>query len=158
MWSSRWFSLPGLLLRGSKPMSKKENSSGQSLLEVVVALGVTTLVLTALVSVVTVAVRNARFAKNQSLATKYAQEGIEAARTIRDRDWSQLANGIHGLFWDGSQWSFSGSSDSPSSGFTRVVDVSEPLASQKLVTVTVSWSEGGRTHQSRLTTYLTEWE
>ena len=55
----------------------RKSEIGQSLLEVMVALAVSTLVLTSLVSAVVVSVRNARFAKNQSLATKYAQEGID---------------------------------------------------------------------------------
>ena len=139
-------------------MKGRRTLSGQSLLEVMVSLGVTTLVLTSLVSAVVVSIRNARFAKNQSLATKYAQEGIEKVRIYRDQNaWSDFitvgvteANcGDEGLV-----------GFSVPSSFNAVIDcVEDLLIPEKVqVTVTVSWTEAGRTHQSQLTTYLTEWE
>ena len=128
----------------------RKSEIGQSLLEVMVALAVSTLVLTSLVSAVVVSVRNARFAKNQSLATKYAQEGIEKVRIYRDQNaWSDF--------------------DEPTCESVPLAALPSPLnrsigctpqvgGDRMEVTVTVSWTEAGRTHQSQLTTYLTEWE
>jgi len=137
----------------------KRLEQGQSLLETMVALAVSTLALTALVSAVVVSVRNAQFAKNQSLATKYAQEGIEKVRIYRDQnDWSDfVATGATGPNC-GDEGLVGLSVPSP---FTTVVDcVEDPPGStdRRRVTVTVSWTEAGRTHQSQLTTYLTRWE
>lgn len=60
--------------------------SGQSLLEVVVVIAVGIIVVSALVFATIASIRNAQFAKNQALATKLAQEGIEKIKTIRDLD------------------------------------------------------------------------
>ena len=137
----------------------KKSEIGQSLLEVMVGLGVTTLVLTSLVSAVVVSVRNARFAKNQSLATKYAQEGIEKVRIYRDQNsWDNF------IAVPGPSGSNCGNETlvglSVPSPFTTAIDCVEVdgESDRREVTVTVSWTEAGRTHQSQLTTYLTRWE
>ena len=48
-------------------------SVGQSLVEVLAAVGMVGLVLLGIVAGVTIAIRSATFAKNQSLATKFSQ-------------------------------------------------------------------------------------
>lgn len=63
-----------------------DNESGQSLIEIVVALTVGILVVVALVFATIFSLRNASFAKNSAQATKLAQEGIERVRTGRDRN------------------------------------------------------------------------
>lgn len=67
---------------------------GQSLFEVVVAIGVVALLLTGLASAVTRSVSNTTFAKNQSIANRYSQQAVEWMRTERDTSWDQLANGV----------------------------------------------------------------
>ena len=52
-------------------------NSGQTLVEVVLAVAVASLILVGLTRATTEALRNAQFAKNQSLATQYAQEAME---------------------------------------------------------------------------------
>lgn len=64
----------------------KLNQKGQSLIEVVVALSVAAVIITALLIVVITSLRNAQLSQTQSRATKYAQEGLERVRAIRDRD------------------------------------------------------------------------
>lgn len=59
---------------------------GQSLFEVVVALGISALVVGAIVSLATNSIRNAAFSKNQSLAANYAQQATEWLRGQRDAD------------------------------------------------------------------------
>ncbi|MBI3069818.1 MAG: hypothetical protein HYY87_00750, partial [Candidatus Levybacteria bacterium] len=53
---------------------------GQTLIEVLLALGTAVVVLSATVVAVLSALNNAQFSKNQSLATQYAQEGMEVMR------------------------------------------------------------------------------
>lgn len=65
-------------------LTSKQN--GQSLVEVVVALSVAAVIITALLIVVITSLRNAQLSQTQSRATKYAQEGLEKVRAIRDRD------------------------------------------------------------------------
>lgn len=60
--------------------------SGQSLIEVVIALLVIVVVLGALVVTILTGLKNAQFAQSQVKATKYAQEALDKIRAIRDRD------------------------------------------------------------------------
>lgn len=140
----------------------KINQSGQSIVEVVIAVGIVALVLVALVTAVTVSIRNSTFSKNKSIANKYVSEGIEAVRSIRDADWTTLNNEsgqINGLLNSSGVWSFSSASDIPASGYTRTVNVacnSVPGDSCN-VTVTVSWISGTQTHSSSASTTYTKW-
>ncbi len=69
-----------------KTASKFLDTSGQSLVEVLVALTVAALVILALVVVSLMGLKNAQFAQNQAKVTKYAQEAIDQVRAIRDRN------------------------------------------------------------------------
>lgn len=62
------------------------SEKGQTLLELVVAVGVSVIVIGALVFAIISSLRNASFSKNQAQATKLAQEGLERVRMGRDRD------------------------------------------------------------------------
>jgi type II secretory pathway pseudopilin PulG len=66
------------------------SQKGQSLLELIVVIAVAVIVIGALVFATFSSLRNSQFAKNQSQATKLAQEGIEQVRTFRDRDGSVI--------------------------------------------------------------------
>lgn len=126
------------------------NSKGQSLVEVVAGLAVMMIVILSLVAVTTVAVRNANFSRNQTLATKYAQEGIEEARNLRNTQAETI------FFVDGSC-----DQNEVLGLFTRVRTCSLSVdGDQKTMTVVVvvSWSDDKGTHQSALTTKLTNWQ
>lgn len=64
---------------------------GQSLLEVLAALGAGVIVLTAITVAVITSLSNAQFSKNQNIATQYAQEGMELLRKMRDSDWAAFS-------------------------------------------------------------------
>ena len=124
------------------------NNQGQTLVEVVLALAVASLVLLALTRVVTISLKSAQFSKNQTLATHHAQETMEVIRAYRDQnswtDFSIKANcesptGLPGL----------------TTGFNRDIDCT--IAGDKVtVIVTVSWDEGA--HETKLTSYFTQWQ
>lgn len=61
------------------------SEKGQSLIEVIVAIAVGTLVVAALTFATIFSLRNANFSKTSAQATKLAQEGIERVRASRDR-------------------------------------------------------------------------
>ncbi len=63
------------------------NNKGQSLLEFVVSIGLVIVVITGLTITTVNGLRNSQFSKNQTQATKLAQEGLEQTRAIRDRDY-----------------------------------------------------------------------
>ncbi len=62
------------------------SEKGQTLMELVVVVGVSAIVVGALVFATIASLRNAQFSKNQAQATKLAQEGIERVRAGRDRN------------------------------------------------------------------------
>lgn len=62
------------------------DQKGQSLMELVIVIAVMVIVIGALTFATIASLRNAQFAKNQAQATKYAQEGLEWARSGRDRN------------------------------------------------------------------------
>lgn len=64
----------------------RSRQNGQTLVELVVVIGVLVIVVGALVFATIASIRNAQFSKNQAQATKLAQEGIERVRTGRDRN------------------------------------------------------------------------
>jgi Tfp pilus assembly protein PilV len=70
---------------------------GQSLVEVVIALGIAITIVIAFTNATLSSVRNSQFAKDQNQATKHVQESLEIIRAIRDQDstvggspWSAL--------------------------------------------------------------------
>lgn len=122
-------------------------TKGQSLIEVVAALAVMTIVLLSLVALTTYAVRNASFARDQSLATQYAQEEIDKIRQSRDADPVG--------FFDGS---CSRGPEAVGEIFARQITCELVETEKMKVVVTVSWLDAKGTHQSELTTYLTKWK
>lgn len=70
------------------------HQSGQTLIEVLVALGIAGIVVAAIVTLVTVALKNTQFTKEQHVATEFAQQAMEQIRTIRDTQWSTFASYI----------------------------------------------------------------
>lgn len=61
----------------------KNNNKGQSLLEIIVILGVIMVVVIGLVVVAVNSLRNSQLAKNQIQATLFAQQAIDNVRTIK---------------------------------------------------------------------------
>jgi len=65
---------------GSFSQRKRHFSAGTTLIEILVAAAILGLVMTSIVAVITLSVKNAAEAKERSLATKYSQEGMELFR------------------------------------------------------------------------------
>lgn len=140
----------------------KNSRSGQSLIEVVVSMAIVVVVILALVSVTTISIRNASFSRNQSLATKYAQEAIEKVREYRDKNnWQTFTAGCE---------SPSGLTLPPPL-FSRTIDChlvslstnccstpGQPSCETCQVDVSVSWTDSQGIHQSQLTTRFTSWK
>lgn len=140
----------------------KEAKNGQSLLEVLVALGVAVLVVLALVGATTIAIRNASFARSQAQATKYAQETMEWLRAERDNDWLDFSEKA-GVTYCLSELNWN--SPIPCSVFAlgdtfkREVVLTTDLEGDKIeAKVTVSWREQRKTYQSQLYSYFTKWQ
>ncbi len=90
-------------------------------------------------------------------AISLAEEGLEAVRSIRDTDWGALAAGSHGLVFSESGWSLSGSPEAED-GLTRTVTITDLSATERKVTVDVSWTPEGRSPRLySLSTILGDW-
>ncbi len=76
----------------------KNNQKGQSLFELVVAIGISALIIVVLVSLTSNALQNASFAKNESLAGTYAQEATEWLRGQRDANTSVFETNVSSSF------------------------------------------------------------
>lgn len=135
--------------------------NGQSLLEVLVAMAIAILILAALAMAVISAVRNAQFAKNQTLATKYANEGLEWLRAERDADWTSFTAKagssycLNDLSWVGG----SCSGFLLANIFKREATLITIEADSKVeVQLTVSWRDSLGSHQVTLDSYFTKRE
>ncbi len=74
-------------------------------------------------------------------AVMLAEEGLEAARNIRDVGFRNLTDGTHGISLVGNQWTLSGFEDITDIYRRRIV-ISSVDSSTKLVTSTITWSPG----------------
>lgn len=132
--------------------TRREN--GQTLIEVLVALGLLGILLPALATGL-VAAREGKAHESQRLAaTALLREADEAVRSVREKGWSQLSsNGTYYPVVSGSSWSLAAGSET-TNGFTRQVVVSDVQRnasgvivpsggtvdpSTKKVVTTVSW-------------------
>lgn len=132
---------------------------GQTLLEVLAALGAGIVILIAITSAVLSSLSNAQFSKNQNLATLYAQQGMEMMRDLRNKDWNSFAsrNGSFCLLPSGILVSgLCGTADYIDGIFKRAV-VFETVSSGKRVTVTVSFTDSKGEHKSELISVFTNW-
>ncbi|MEX0616785.1 MAG: prepilin-type N-terminal cleavage/methylation domain-containing protein [Candidatus Woykebacteria bacterium] len=66
--------------------AKDPANKGQTLVEVVIAIAVGTLIVTAILGLAARANRNATFSKNQEVASKLAQQSLEVVMSIRSLD------------------------------------------------------------------------
>jgi len=139
---------------------KIKSASGQGLIEVLTALAVILLVIIALVRATTISMRSSSFSKAQSQATTYAQEAIEWVRAERNKSWDNITDHtpadslcLNNLSWSGGSCEFT-----LANRFKREISLTSMGGGNQVeVKVIVSWQEAGGTHQSQITTYLTNW-
>ncbi|NQV13367.1 MAG: hypothetical protein HQ530_03630 [Parcubacteria group bacterium] len=120
--------------------SKCNQSKGSTIVELIVAIAAVAIIFSMLGSTIVWSLRNAQFGGNRERATMLANEGLEAARNIRDADFVNLADGTHGLAIASNEWTLSGSQDI-TDNFTRETVISTIDANTKEVTSTVTWDE-----------------
>jgi hypothetical protein len=68
-------------------MTKNQQQEGQSLLELVVGVGMLTIVVSGIAVVTLSSLRNTQYSKNQVQATKLAQQNMEIIRTIKNSNF-----------------------------------------------------------------------
>lgn len=135
----------------------RHSYAGFSLVEVLLAVSVFGLLVTALVGGLIFGQQSTAIAGARSRATLLAEEGLEAARNIRDAGFANLPTGTYGLAASGNQWSFIPTSDTTDI-FTRSLAVSVVDADRMQIVSTVTWPQNPqRAGTVVLTTYLTNW-
>jgi Tfp pilus assembly protein PilV len=120
------------------PSKIRGYSKGFLLIEVLLATTVFALLTTAFVGAFLYGQESAMLAGNRNRAALLAEEGLEAARNIRDSGFSNLAIGTYGLAVTSNQWNLSGASDT-NGIFTRQIIISSIDINRKNVVSTVNW-------------------
>lgn len=138
---------------------------GQTLLELIVSIGVVAFVVLGLVAAVTSSLRFGQASRSRSGAVKYAQEAMERTRQLRDAyTWDEFLTyaDSSGEVWcinSAGVWSgVGGASCSVLDGkYTRTISLTrqDPIV-RALVTVT--WQEGSTQFSTDLESYFTQWK
>jgi prepilin-type N-terminal cleavage/methylation domain-containing protein len=130
---------------------------GFSLVEVMLAVAIFSLIVSVFVGALIYAQQSVASFGSHAKASFLAEEGLEAARNIRDAGFSNLTDGTYGLAISGGQWVFFGSSDT-TDNFTRTITISTIDPERKQVSSNVFWQENPqRTGSVALITYLDNW-
>jgi len=91
-----------------------------------------------------------------------AEEGLEATRSIRDNNYSDLPVGSYGLAISSGHWIFQGANEDLNSelnGGTRSILIEDVSVNRKKISSTVSWNfTENRLEEVKLITYLTNWQ
>lgn len=143
---------------------------GQSLFEVVVALAVSTVIITALVALASNSIRNATFSKNNTVASRYAQEATEWLRSQRDNDPTVFLSNAQGVWcmqtlsWENPQRLCDAGEEISQTPFVRNISFSTGTfvvngENKTLITanVSVSWNDAQGAHEVRNSTDFSDW-
>lgn len=121
---------------------------GQTLIEVLIAMAMGLVVVSAITIAVISALNNAQFSKNQNLATQYAQEGMEVARRAKNSNNLLVGNYNYCLAGGSTtlELRLGGScGQNINNFFVREVDtavpLSDPCPNQLKATVFVQWKD-----------------
>ncbi|HRY52818.1 MAG TPA: prepilin-type N-terminal cleavage/methylation domain-containing protein [Candidatus Portnoybacteria bacterium] len=154
------------------------NQQGMGIIEILVVVAIIGVSLASLAGLGNFALKVQRQLKQNTIASFLASEEIEAARAIKDGQWSALASlatetPMHPAKSPSSdQWIMEGGEETLN-GFTRQIIISNVYrdgsfniasgggtldASTKKITATVSWSDNGQNKQITLVDYLMDWQ
>ena len=141
-------------------------SLGQTLVELLVTLGVATLFVVTLVSLSTGALGNINFSRAQGDGNRHAREAIEWLRAERDQNWAAFSSRssaegttwcLQTLAWPAGSGAC-GSITVPNTNFVRQVTLTSSGASKIYVSVNVAWTDSRGTHNAQLNSILTKWK
>ncbi len=140
----------------------KNCNKGQSLIELLIAMAIFVLVISAITFLILDSYIAHRAGREVTLATFLAEEGLEAARSIRDNDWADLTDGSHGIATSVDGWVFQGTEEDISNqlgeGIRKVI-VESLDADRKKVQSQITWEfTEARLQEVILVTYLTNWQ
>ncbi len=127
-----------------------KKARGQSLIEMVVVIGLTGVALVGIALAATVGTKNARVAKERAIARDTVRQTMETIRNTRDTDPK--------TFFAMSSHTDTLSAVGTSPIYNRQAVYSVVIAGSKIqVTVTVTWVDGDQTFNVQESTYLQKW-
>lgn len=155
--------------------------SGQSIIEGVIAVGVLTTLLTPLLLLASPASSAGLQAREYTIGAFLARQGLEGARSIGRASFASLVNSspTYGLAESGGVYAFSGTSDTPLTGYTRTITITSASREgstdgtlcdvscagspstdneTKKIVVRVAWTSTGKSRSVSITGYLADWE
>lgn len=133
------------------------DARGFSLVETLLACAVFALFATAFIGALLYGEEGAMISGQKTRAVLLAEEGIEAARNIKDENFDNLADGAYGLAVVSGRWIFSGTQD-VTDIFTRKIEVFTVDADRKRVVSRVTWRQNPqRTGEAALEEQFTRW-
>ncbi|MBI3290184.1 prepilin-type N-terminal cleavage/methylation domain-containing protein [Candidatus Microgenomates bacterium] len=140
--------------------------AGQTLVELLVTLGIAAVFIIALISVSTGALGNINFSRSQGDGNRYAREALEWLRAQRDSSWTTFAanSSSGGTTWCLSNLSWPGSSGNcgttkiPNTNFTREVVLTTTSATEVTIKIDATWTDAKGTHNAQLNSILTKWK
>ncbi len=128
-----------------------------SLIEVVFAISLFSVFLTIIIGSLVYAQDSMEDFGKHSRAILLAEEGQEAARAIKNNDFTELTDGSHSLISNTGKWQFASGEETIDS-FKRTVAVSTVDEFTKKIDVNVSWpTRTGRTDSFALSSFLSNW-
>ena len=130
-------------------------NKGFSLLEGLIGLAVVALAVVVIIGEIVYSHQVSARSLNMSQATNLAVEGIEAAANIREANFFDLVDGVHGLVLENGRWALAlNSPETIDNFFQREIIISSPTSDQKQVEVMVSWLDGA---EVKLATEFRNW-
>ena len=143
---------------------------GQSLYELVFAIGIAAIIITGVLVVSTTSVRNSTYSKNNSQATKYAQEEMEWLRGQRDAGWDSFVTNIDtgGCTAGNFSWGGLGGNCTVGDIYTRTANFTcrdsaggvvmcDSTASMVDASVSISWTDAQGDHIVTSVSKFTDW-
>lgn len=140
--------------------------SGQTLIEVIIVISVIVMLVTGLVAGTSTSLKTSQSGRSRLQATKYAEEGLEYARNLRDQSWSSFAalqdsyclgGGASPTLVASPDQTCPATLSTPDTVYKRILTFS--LTGTRMTVVSsVSFPESAETKTISLTTYLTQWK
>ncbi len=134
-----------------RPSNNNQLFLGQSLFEVVFAVGIAALIITGIVSLANKTLGNSNQSKDRALASRYASDMTECLRQLRDDDFETFVSSGEGTcepLVNGTQFD----------GDITISSENPPDNTIYEVLVVVSWTDGTGTHDVQSITRLSDWK
>jgi len=124
-----------------------KNQIGQSIVEALIALSAGVTIIAAIAIAVINSISNADYAKNQNLATNYAQQGMEIVNVLQKSNWNTFVtlSGTYCLDKESTNLSSAIECDKNVDEFVRTVLITKNTAdctTGSRVNVKVAWEDG----------------